>query len=225
MKYLISHEQYMYLEQVKAQILSMMGTELKSITKTSKFEESYSSRAFKQPVFIKKISILNDIGFRLTFRQFLKVENGEITYTRTPTDYINRMIDDAILKFRVFKSFVYKDYKTLAFVPTAAFDTLKFDLILDVDIMPDSFNIKSLQIKSYYGLMVNEPKRFCVYIKDREFANNLYFEIRYNKDGTLVDGSSLPRLIETVESIWEYELDLNNLDIDGMRTTTEMLLI
>lgn len=225
MKYTISHNEHTYLEFLKSHMPALMGIELKRITKTSKFEETYASRAFKKPVLIKKLHNYSELSFCVTFRQFLTIENGEIVYTPTPNDYINKMIDDAILKFRLFKSFVYKDYKTSRVEPTAGFDTLKFDLILHLHTEPDSFTIEGLQIKSYYGLMCNEPKRFFIYIKDREFTNNLYFEVRYTSNGTLVAHSSLPKFINTVEAIWECELNLNNLDINGMKTTTEMLLI
>lgn len=225
MRYSISHSEHTYLECLKSHILVMMGIELKRITKTSKFEETYASRAFKNPVLIKKLHNYSDLSFCVTFRQFLRVEDGEITYTPTPNDYINTMIDDAISKFRLFKSFVYKDYKTNQVAPTAGFDTLKFDLILHIHAESESFTIEGLQIKSYYGLMCNEPKRFFIYIKDQEFTNNLYFEVRYTSNGTLVESSSLPRFIKTVESIWECELNFNNLDINGLKTTTEMLLI
>lgn len=225
MRYSISHSEHTYLEHLKSHMPAMMGIELKRITKTSKFEETYASRAFKNPVLIKKLHHYSDLSFFVTFRQFLRVENSEITYTPTPNDYINKMIDDAILKFRLFKSFVYKDYKTNQIAPTAGFDTLKFDLILHIHAEPDSFTIEGLQIKSYYGLMCNEPKRFFIYIRDQEFTNNLYFEVRYTRNGTLVENSSLPKFIKTVESIWECEFNWNDLDIKGMKTTTEMLLI
>lgn len=225
MRYTISHSEHTYLECLKSHMPAMMGIELKRITKTSKFEETYASRAFKNPVLIKKLHNYSELSFCVTFRQFLTIEHGEITYTPTPDDSINKMIDDAILRFRLFKSFVYKDYKTGLVVPTAGFDTLKFDLILHIHAELDYFKIEGLQIKSYYGLMCNEPKRFFIYIKDREFTNNLYFEVRYTGNGTLVESSSLPKFIKTVEAIWECEFNLNNLDINGMKTTTEMLLI
>lgn len=225
MKYSINHNERIYLESLKTQMPFIIGDVLKNITKTSRFEESYTSRTLKKPVIIKKLKIFNENEFRLTFRQFLRIENGCIVYTPTPNNYINTMIDDTILKLQLFKSFVYKDFNTGAVVESAAFDTLKFDLILDIDVHHDSFRIKNLQIKSYYSLMCHDPKRFMIYIKDRKFANNFYFEIRYTEDGKIVKSSSLYQFIKTVESIWEYNLDFNNLNIAEMKATTEMLLI
>lgn len=56
MRYSISHSEHTYLECLKSHILVMMGIELKRITKTSKFEETYASRAFKNPVLIKSFT-------------------------------------------------------------------------------------------------------------------------------------------------------------------------
>jgi len=224
MKYSISHHEQLYLAELKAHFPSMMGIKIDRIIKTAKFEESYSSRAFKQNLIIKKINRLCDNSYRLTFRQFLRIENGQIKYTPTPTVYINNMIDDAILKFNLFKSFSYKNGITKETVMSEGFESLKFDLVLDIKILPDSFKIDSLQVKAYYALS-SYTIRFLICVKDQSFLNQEYYEIRYTSNGDVVTSSNLCRFIKTIEHIWEHPLDFKNLDVESMKTTTDMLLI
>lgn len=223
MKYPINHTEQLYLAELKAYMPALIGTEINLIVKTTKFEENYSSRAFKQELIIKKIKNRCENSFRLTFRQFLKIEDGEIIYTPTPTVYINNMLDDAISKFRLFKSFTYKNYITLNTVD--GFESLKFDLILDVQVGPNDFKIESLQVKGYYGLTASQAIRYSIFIKDKTFLNQECYEIRYTSTGEVVTSSNLCRFIKTVENIWEHQLDFNNLDVSSMKTITDMLLI
>lgn len=225
MRYPISDNEQPYLDMLRLQMPSIIGAGVNRITKTTKFEENYSSRVFKQPLIIKKINKFCDYSFRLTFRQFLRIENGEIVYTPTPLGYINNMLDDAILKFRIFKSFSYKNCLTLNPVISDGFSNLKFDLILDVKVFNDSFNVESLQVKGYYGLTSSQAIRYLIFIKDKSFLNQEYYEIRYTPNGDIVASSGLCRFIKIVESIWEHSLDFYNLDVDSMKTTTDMLLI
>lgn len=219
MRYLISETEGQKLGLLNFHLPSMIGGELKRIIKTAKFEESYSSRLFKKPVIINNLYKHRDDGFKLTFKQFICNSQGQLSYTKTPNDYINNMVDDAISKFNLFKSFVYKDiYKGKDGV-SDGFETLKFDLILSVSLRPDGFFIDQLQV------MLNKQKRFSFYIKDQEFPPNLYFEIHYTSDGVVVESSTLTRFIKTVELVWDFTLDFNKLDIQGMKTITEMLLI
>lgn len=225
MRYCISDQDRTHIDHLKLHMPTIIGDELKKVIKTSKFEDTYRSRAFKKPVIINKNNLSEDSLFKLTFREFLRIENGSIVYTKTPNDYINKMIDNAILKFNLFKSFVYKEIKTGKLHSPDGFNTLKFDLILHIHAYADSYSIIQLQINSYYSLLVRDYQKFYMYIKNREFANNAYVEIRYDAQGVELSISNLSRFIKVVEEIWESPLDFNNLNISAMKATTEMLLI
>ena len=225
MRHFVSNNENIKLEQLKAHMPSIIGGQFNRIIKTAKFEESYSSRLFKKPVTIANLYKHRDDGFKLTFKQFISNNQGVLTYPKTSNDYINNMVDDAISKFNLFKSFVYRDVHTDEFERSDGFNTLKFDLILSVNISNDGFCIEQLQVKAYYKLLINQSKRYYIYIKDKEFYPSMYFEIRYTEDGTVVSSSTLFQFIKTVESIWDCTFDFNQLDINGMKTTTEMLLI
>lgn len=224
MRYCIGHSDQILLDHLKTQMPAIIGDKLRKITKTSKFEDSYSSRIFKQPVIIKKLYKFSDDGFSVTFRNFLKIENDRITYTPTPLNYLNTMIDDAILKFNLLKSFVYRNFKDDV-ASTDGFDSLKFDLTLDIYANPASFSIENIQIKSYYSLFINQSRSFYLYTKDQVFVNEPYLEIRYTKNRELVTSSNLLQFIRKIEAVWGHSFNFDNLNVVGMKTITEMLLI
>lgn len=224
MRYCIGHSDQILLDHLKTQMPAIMGDKLRKITKTSKFEDSYSSRIFKQPVIIKKLYKFSDDGFSVTFRNFLKIENDCITYTPTPLNYLNTMIDDAILKFNLLNSFVYRNFKDDV-ASTDGFDSLKFDLTLDIYADSDSFRIENIQIKSYYSLFINQSRSFYLYTKDQVFVNEPYLEIRYTKNRELVTSSNLLQFIKKIEAVWGHSFNFDNLNVVGMKTITEMLLI
>lgn len=224
MRYCIGNNDQLLLDHLKTQMPAIMGDKLRKITKTSKFEDSYSSRIFKQPVIIKKLYKFSDDGFSVTFRNFLKIENDHITYTPTPLNYINTMIDQAILKFNLLNSFVYRNFKDDV-ASTDGFDSLKFDLTLDIYAQSDSFRIENLQIKSYYSLFINQSRSFYLYTKDQVFVNDPYLEIRYTKNREIVESSNLLQFIKKIEAVWGHSFNFDNLNVVEMKTITEMLLI
>lgn len=224
MRYCIGNSDQILLEHLKTQMPAIIGDKLRKITKTSKFEDSYSSRIFKQPVIIKKLYKFSDDGFSVTFRNFLKIDNDRITYTPTPLNYVNAMIDDSILKFNLLNSFVYRNFKDDV-ASTDGFDSLKFDLTLDIYAESASFRIENLQIKSYYSLFINQSRSFYLYTKDQVFVNEPYLEIRYTKNRELVKSSNLLQFIKKIEAVWGHSFNFDNLNVVGMKTITEMLLI
>lgn len=225
MRYSINNSQQFYIDSIKEHLPCIMGSSLGKVVKTSKFDDTYKSRAFNKDLIIKKLFQHKEHEFQLTFRQFLKIDNGLITYNPTPTDFINKVIDDAILKFNLFKSFVFEDCNTGAIVHSAGLNELKFDFILDVRTTNDGLDIINFEVKSYYSLFNHASKKFYICIKDKKFLNPSSLDLRYNQNGKLLSSSSFLQFIRKVEAVWEESLDFNNLRVEEMKTVTSMILI
>jgi hypothetical protein len=56
-------------------------------------------------------------------------------------------------------------------------------------------------------------------------VNEPYLEIRYTKNRELVTSSNLLQFIRKIEAVWGHSFNFDNLNVVGMKTITEMLLI
>lgn len=224
MTYHLSSDEQLKIDCLKDYMPSLLGGHFGKITKTSKFEETYKSRIFKKPVIIKEISKGYAFGFyQLTFREFLRIDKGSIVFDPTPNEFINLLLQDAVSRFNLLKSFVYTDLKT-GVVTNDGFDLLKFDLVLKINIYPNHFDIEEVHIRSYYSLVNKRHKSYSVFMLSHQFHNHFDIEIKYDKQGHVLP-STLHRLIVSVESLLGHSLDFSNLNIEDIRMTTEMILI
>lgn len=223
MNYPINYSTQLELEKIKEFLVNSLGFKVGKIVKKSKHTDLYYTRCLKEEVRIDKKTEMPIIKFS----NLLTIEDGSFVINKSKNELLNTILKDIVKNFKVFEGLVYYVNDNGKLIKQSTLVNFKVDVELTVSLRKDSYEIIIVNAK----LLKENLSNFSIKMFTRETEIGREYQHHYRLMYSVNDltkphmGESLISIKEDIKEEWSDLIDIENPDVQYMKTVTEMLLL